>query len=465
MSSSLIPEKPLLVSPSLAATIGLEEATMLAVLSDLSHFCPRQQRNNFDWFELSAELLHQQLPFWSDYDIERISQSLRAKGIVLLESAPFSQSHCLQLAFNQTSQASSHGQPAPQAQSTPAPHNPEAASVGLQTPHHSHISRGATRIAPSWQPDREIIQQLGQNTIPEAFIREQVVDFVSYWRERGESHFAWGNKFRKQVIANWRRHQTEQARQQTSTTLPNDWQPSQATLDQLSSQGVPVAFAQRSRSRFSMYQQQHNKTNSAWDMAFYSWVKEDWDKQETPFITQDAKQPMSEQWQPQQHTSRYLRDHLGVADDFIRGCVPEFVHKWLENGGSHSGWGTIFSKHVLEQWRFIQAGIERNPTASVIDNRWRPSADCLDFLEGKCDITRQFAEQQIPEFQLYWINRREARHSWDNVFIRHVKHNWAYAQQSAQQVTDHAGQQAANQSRSTRDIPLAEQLTDTSWAD
>ena len=32
MTSTLIPERPLLVSPSLAATIGLEEATMLSVL-------------------------------------------------------------------------------------------------------------------------------------------------------------------------------------------------------------------------------------------------------------------------------------------------------------------------------------------------------------------------------------------------------------------------------------------------
>ena len=35
MSSSLIPERPLIISPTLAATIGLEEAVMLHVLSEL----------------------------------------------------------------------------------------------------------------------------------------------------------------------------------------------------------------------------------------------------------------------------------------------------------------------------------------------------------------------------------------------------------------------------------------------
>jgi hypothetical protein len=35
MVSSLLPEKPLVISPSLAATIGLEEAVLLAVLHEL----------------------------------------------------------------------------------------------------------------------------------------------------------------------------------------------------------------------------------------------------------------------------------------------------------------------------------------------------------------------------------------------------------------------------------------------
>ena len=36
MKSSLITERPLLVSPTLAATIGLEEAVMLQALSEYS---------------------------------------------------------------------------------------------------------------------------------------------------------------------------------------------------------------------------------------------------------------------------------------------------------------------------------------------------------------------------------------------------------------------------------------------
>lgn len=35
MNSTLIPERPLLISPTLAATIGLEETVMLHVLGEL----------------------------------------------------------------------------------------------------------------------------------------------------------------------------------------------------------------------------------------------------------------------------------------------------------------------------------------------------------------------------------------------------------------------------------------------
>ncbi|PCH61941.1 MAG: hypothetical protein COC19_03605, partial [SAR86 cluster bacterium] len=37
MTSSLVPERPLIISPTLASTIGLEEAVMLHVLAESIH--------------------------------------------------------------------------------------------------------------------------------------------------------------------------------------------------------------------------------------------------------------------------------------------------------------------------------------------------------------------------------------------------------------------------------------------
>ena len=70
--SSLIPEKPLLVSPSLAATIGLEEACMLSLISEVATY--RQTAGG--WLELDEALLSKLMPFWTDYDLQRISKNL-----------------------------------------------------------------------------------------------------------------------------------------------------------------------------------------------------------------------------------------------------------------------------------------------------------------------------------------------------------------------------------------------------
>ena len=100
---SLIPEKPLIISPSLAATIGLEEAVLLQVLSDFVTHGRAEHHNGYDWFEVSAEQLGQFVPFWNERDIQRSANSLRDKGILLIASAPFSSSHTLRFTLNQSS--------------------------------------------------------------------------------------------------------------------------------------------------------------------------------------------------------------------------------------------------------------------------------------------------------------------------------------------------------------------------
>ncbi|RYZ17331.1 MAG: hypothetical protein EOP49_50760, partial [Sphingobacteriales bacterium] len=87
MSSSLIPERPLLVSPSLAATIGLEEACMLSLLSDIAAYRPLLTRDGHSWLDLDEPLVARAMPFWNEHDIQRISRNLRDKGVILLASA------------------------------------------------------------------------------------------------------------------------------------------------------------------------------------------------------------------------------------------------------------------------------------------------------------------------------------------------------------------------------------------
>ena len=83
MPSNLVPERPLTISPTLAATIGLEEAVLLQVLADFMMHRPGTISDQFQWLEISDPELVEALPFWTLVDIKRIEANLRALGMIL----------------------------------------------------------------------------------------------------------------------------------------------------------------------------------------------------------------------------------------------------------------------------------------------------------------------------------------------------------------------------------------------
>lgn len=85
MNSTLIPERPLLISPTLAATIGLEETVMLHVLGeliDMQHALAEPSADQQRWVELDPDQLQRVLPFWAPIDIRRIQSNLRELGLL-----------------------------------------------------------------------------------------------------------------------------------------------------------------------------------------------------------------------------------------------------------------------------------------------------------------------------------------------------------------------------------------------
>ena len=124
---------------------------MLSLISEVATY--RQTAGG--WLELDEALLSKLMPFWTDYDIQRISKNLKDKGIILLGSAPYTSSRRLQVAFNEGETST----PAP------APVAPPIASANL--------------IAPNWQPDQELLRRVAEHNIPESFIRQQIPEFIN----------------------------------------------------------------------------------------------------------------------------------------------------------------------------------------------------------------------------------------------------------------------------------------------
>jgi hypothetical protein len=371
----LVPERNLLFSPALAATIGLEEAILLHLLHDLASSSADTRAR---WHEADHSVLARLLPFWSSPDIQRIARSLADKGVFDLDRASLNGPR-LRFSF--------HSEAPPRAPSAAAPaYEPRRAEPApAATRAHDHTRafgapvRGATRLAADWMPGEDLLQLLALNHgITRQFALSQLEDFILYWRERNEVDHAWSSKFRAHVLRQWR-HAQQQTHAQPRTQAPQQgWYPSDDALQ--------------------------------------------------------------------------ILERSGVSRAFIEDAIPEFVLYWRERGEANGTWNSKFIAHIRRQWASYTHALEHEREPHPIPSSWRPNEDVYDILR-MANIDAHFADQQLPEFILFWRDAGTAHRSWNTKFLQHVKYQWASRHHLATGKTGVA-------SSSTFD-----QLTDRSWAD
>lgn len=384
MKSSLIPEKPLCISPSLAATIGLEEACMLSLLSEVATHQQASHSKGRQWLELDENQVARLMPFWTDYDIERISRNLRDKGVILLSSAPYVTSRQLCFTFNEDE--------APPVSSIP----------------RAPVIASANRIHPSWQPDQELLHRIGEHNIPDWFTRQQLPEFITYWRERGEISHAWGAKFLKHVLHQWREYQTAQAKQA----------------------------------------RQLRETT------------------ESEFLRRDQETAMHSHWRPSRDALEVLVKHNSISLAFVEDAIPEFVLYWQERGDVGRTWNSRFIQHVKRQWLRYNSALEHDTEPRRITEAWQPSPEVYEVLR-LANIDVDFGKRQVAEFVLFWRDSNQVHSSWNTKFLQHVKYHWAKQHAltvNSQQVEPDARIQPSHPASGTRDRSLVQDLTDRSWA-
>ncbi len=373
--ASIVPEQPLVFSPGLAATIGLEEAILLQQLGAL--FAHRQPRHSdgFAWLAVERDFLLRQLPFWTPADLHRISRSLADKGVILLQSPPLHSHGELVFALNEPLR-----RPQPQRHPLDPPPAPPR--------------RGAGQLPPNWSPSEDLLQLLALNhNIPRQFALDQLEDFIFYWRERGEPSHAWENKYRQHVISSWRRQQQLEAeafRIEHNPELDNHWRPSRDALEIM------------------------------------------------------------------------LRS--GVEREFIDEAIPEFILYWRERGTAPKELNSKFIQHIRIQWAKYTSSMNHSTEPRRISEDWQPDADVFDILRLS-HIDEDFARGLLPEFIIYWRDSNQAHTSWNSKFLQHVKFHWAKQHRIEQAGHSHDQGQGSHRTGRTRDSSLADDLSDTSWAD
>ncbi|MEH6570497.1 MAG: DnaT-like ssDNA-binding domain-containing protein [Halioglobus sp.] len=330
--SSLVPERQLVFSPGLAATIGLEEAILLQHLQELlQHGTPQLQRG-FAWLSVEREFLLRTLPFWQAIDLHRITRSLVDKGVLLMESPPIHSTERLIFALNE-----------------PVAQHPSAPAVVEPPPQR----RSAGLMPMHWSPSEDLLQLLALNhTIPRQFALDQLEDFVFYWRERGEPNHAWENKFRQHVISHWRRHQQDQAeafRVPEPTKLDGTWRPSADAREILDRSEIDQDFINQAIPEFILYWRERGAAPKELNSKFIQHIRIQWVKFNSAMEHSTEPKRINDQWFPSEDVFDILTlSHIDA--DFARTLLPEFIVYWKDSNQAQTSWNTKYIQHVKYHW-------------------------------------------------------------------------------------------------------------------
>jgi len=335
MASSLLPERPLLISPTLASTIGLEEAVMLQELAHIITQRATRIHDNRRWLELSDQQLMDAFPFWALVDIKRVQASLQTPGLLLIDPATNSQ----QSYFFAIDEASG-GTP------TAAPRQPEAAP---RTAAHSAAPGVATLIPPNWQPEPDWVQMCLQQNIPEEFVHKLVPEFVKYRRDRGEASFSWGNVFYKYAIREWRNEQSRKGSWERASTMSAAWRPSEDAMGILVNAGINSSFIEDAIPEFVLYWRERGVVRDAWNTKFIEHIRRQWAKFSASFGYDNTPRVIPPDWQPSAECYEILQ--LAEIDEkYARGKIPEFVMYWRDSQQVKSSWNTVFLQFIKQDW-------------------------------------------------------------------------------------------------------------------
>jgi len=331
--SSLVPERQLVFSPGLAATIGLEESILLQHLQAQFDQRGARIRDNHAWLDVERDFLLRTLPFWSVEDLHRISRSLVDKGVILIASPPLLQNDRLEFALNEPVREAAAPTPAA---ARPAP-----------------TRRSACLLPVHWSPGEDLLQLLALNhNIPRQFALDQLEDFIFYWRERGETSHAWENKFRQHVVSNWRRAQQDQAeafRQPGPPALDDQWRPSLDALEIMERSGIDREFIEQAIPEFILFWRERGKPPRELNSKFIQHIRIQWAKYTSSLEHSTEPRRISDHWQPSEDVYDILRmSHIDI--DFARALLPEFIVYWRDSNQAHTSWNSKFLQHVKYHW-------------------------------------------------------------------------------------------------------------------
>ena len=353
MSAALV-ERPLLVSPSLATTLGLEAALLYQLIAEWLPLLTGRESQGQQWFLIAKDQLSNQLPFWDSNKIEEVLRTLHDQGLIIIGAALMSNAQNIRLAlpgsqkpgdFASVPPPPHAARPREQARHTPKPlvGKPNSAPPSRPVP-------GNNIIPADWLRDRAGLDYLTRfNQVDPAFIDAVLPEFIAHYRETGETRSSWNSAFSQYVSRRWKKQQYAKIEESRTQPIDGNWKPSLDALEILQRDHVSEYFIEDAIPEFILYWRERGTPDSNWNSRFIQHIRLQWARYTNTVSNENEIAPIKSNWQPNDAVFDIL--HMARIDaEFARAQIAEFILFWQDSGTAHRSWNTKFLQHVKYRW-------------------------------------------------------------------------------------------------------------------
>lgn len=266
----MIPEKVLVVSPALAETLGLEEALLYQLLTEMALLLGSR-------VTLTEQHRQQLLPFWSSAQLSAVLRRVQAQGLLTVHNEDPWHVHLEDL-----DDSLIPPEPWPGTDADPGTRD--------EIPVERIPVRTMNRPAPPAEPANQT--QPGMN---DARRRNQMQDDLAYLKpEKPDMNTVRAER----------------------TRMHPDWEPGPEFPRLLSFHDIPLTFALAELAKFRQYYQDKDRAEFSWDVRFLNWVQRSWHDQlnnkgrheRTQQHTQEPANPAREKRAKVREALRNIRD-------------------------------------------------------------------------------------------------------------------------------------------------------------
>ena len=249
-----------------------------------------------------------------------------------------------------------------------------------------------------------------------------------------------------------------------ASLIPVNWQLDDNWIKICKQHSIPENFIRNLVPEFVNYWRDRGQARFSWGNAFYKHALKEWRNEQSRKGTFELASTMSGEWRPSEDAVGILVN-AEINASFIEDAIPEFVLYWRERGAEHGAWNTKFIEHIRRQWARFSASFGRDDTPQLIADEWKPSTECYEILQ-LAEINEDYARSRIPEFVMYWKDSQQVNSSWNTVFLRFIKQDWARKLKQTENVDlTNAEDQTLVGSSQQRIKERFQRIADRSWAE